>query len=401
MDIITTTDSLAQFCQRAAQHPFVTLDTEFIRENTYYSKLCLIQAAYGDGTDGADTTDGNESPDSPESANESAVLIDPLATGLSLDPLYDLFQNPKVTKVFHSARQDLEIFYHSRQILPAPFFDTQIAAMVCGYGEQVSYEHLVRAICKVQIDKGSRFSDWARRPLSNDQKHYALGDVTHLRGVYKHLQDTLADTGRADWVGQEQADLLDPALYTIPPEQAYLRIKTRNLSGAKLSLVRELAAFREIYAESRDIPRGRVLKDDAILELAAQRPKSKDDLLRSRGLQRITRKTDIVDGIMAALERGHKRGAMDAPSVKKRSAGAESLCQLLRVLLKASAEESGVAQKLIATSAQIDAIAEGDTGSRVFTGWRNEIFGAQARRLCDGKIALTVSGNKIKIVPMG
>ena len=222
MDIITTTDSLAQFCQRAAQHPFVTLDTEFIRENTYYSKLCLIQAAYGDGTDGTDATDGNESPES----DESAVLIDPLATGLSLDPLYDLFQNPKVTKVFHSARQDLEIFYHSRQILPAPFFDTQIAAMVCGYGEQVSYEHLVRAICKVQIDKGSRFSDWARRPLSNDQKHYALGDVTHLRGVYKHLQDTLADTGSRRLGGAGASGLARPrALHNPAPNRRIYALK--------------------------------------------------------------------------------------------------------------------------------------------------------------------------------
>lgn len=261
----------------------MTVDTEFLRERTYFSKLCLVQLAY------------------PGKDNENAVLVDPLADGLSLEPLYALFRNESVVKVFHAARQDLEIFWVDAQVFPTPLFDTQVAAMVCGFGEQVGYETLVRKIVKQGLDKTSRFTDWSRRPLSDAQKTYALADVTHLRQIYEHLAAELKRTERSHWVAEELQVLTDPATYEINPRDAWRRVKTRTNSGKFLAVVRELAAFRETYAKTNNVPRNRVFKDDALVELASTKPRSASDLGNSRLLLREARKGAIADGILEAI----------------------------------------------------------------------------------------------------
>ena len=260
MITITTTEALQGFCTRARAHPYVTLDTEFLRERTYYSKLCLIQMAV------------------PGDADEDAVLVDPLVDGLSLEPLYDLFRDTSVVKVFHAARQDLEIFFVEGDVFPQPLFDTQVAAMVCGFGEQVGYETLVRKIAHEGVDKTSRFTDWSRRPLTDAQKIYALADVTHLRDVYEYLARDLKKSGRQEWVEEELAVLTDPATYTVVPQEAWRRVKTRTNSGRFMAIVKELAQFRETFARDANIPRGRVYKDDALLELASTKPVNLVDL---------------------------------------------------------------------------------------------------------------------------
>ncbi|MEM6311590.1 MAG: ribonuclease D, partial [Pseudomonadota bacterium] len=286
MRIITKTPDLEEFCAAAAFAPYVTVDTEFLRERTYYAKLCLVQVAYpGDG-------------------ETDAVLIDPLAAGLSLDPLYALFQNTDVVKVFHAARQDLEIFFLESDVFPEPLFDTQVAAMVCGFGDQVGYETLVRRIAKSTLDKTSRFTDWSRRPLTDAQKTYALADVTHLRQIYEYLAKELEKTQRSKWVREELQVLITPETYIVEPREAWQRVKTRTNSGRFLAFVRELAAFRELYAQARNVPRNRVFKDDALIELASLKPKSLSELSRSRLLLRDARKGDIADGILTAISAG-------------------------------------------------------------------------------------------------
>jgi len=385
MKTLTTTDELAAFCAEAAKHPYVTVDTEFLRERTYYSKLCLIQLAYaGDG-------DGD------------AVLVDPLAGGLSLDPLYDLFRDVGVVKVFHAARQDLEIFYVDAGVIPDPLFDTQVAAMVCGFGEQVGYETLVRKVAKAPLDKSSRFTDWSRRPLTDAQKTYALADVTHLRVIYEFLDGELRKSGRQKWVAEELAVLKDPATYRVDPAEAWRRIKTRTTSGKFLAILRELARFREGYAQSRNIPRNRVFKDDALVELASTKPRSATDLGRSRLLLREARKGEIADGILAAVTAGLDCPPEDMPrpdTTRENLQVNPALADLLRVLLKAKAEGEGVAQKLIATSAELDQIAAGLRDVPALRGWRKEVFGADALKLCDGQIALAAKGSAVTIVPL-
>ena len=270
---ITTTAELAEFCELAKAQPYVTLDTEFLRERTYYSKLCLIQAALPPAS-------------GPKSAGGPAVLIDPLVAGLSLEPLYDLFRHKATVKVFHAARQDLEIFFHDAGVFPDPLFDTQIAAMVCGFGEQVGYETLVKKIARQPLDKSSRFTDWSHRPLSDAQAAYALADVTHLRAIYEYLTAQLDKTGRASWVAEEVAVLLDPETYITRPDEAWERVRTRSGSPRFLAIVRELARFRESYAQERDVPRSRVYKDDALIELASTKPLTEGDLAKSRLLLR-------------------------------------------------------------------------------------------------------------------
>lgn len=298
MHIVTTTADLAAFCERAAQQDYVTVDTEFLRERTYYSKLCLIQLAYrGNGTD-------------------DAVLVDPLADGLSLAPLLDLFSNPDVVKVFHAARQDLEIFYIDHGVIPKPLFDTQVAAMVAGFGEQVGYETLVRKIAKQSLDKSSRFTDWSRRPLSDSQKVYALADVTHLRVIYEFLRKRLEETGRDKWVEEEIATLLAPETYVTRPEDAWMRVKTRSNAPRFLALIKELAKFREAYAQERNVPRSRVFKDDALVELASTKPKDMAELGRSRLLLREARKGDIADGILKAVHRAQSLPKEQLPVVE-------------------------------------------------------------------------------------
>jgi ribonuclease D len=380
MKIITTTEALAAFCTEAARHAYVTVDTEFLRERTYYSKLCLLQIAFpGDGIN-------------------DAAIVDPLAEGISLEPVYDLFRDVGVVKVFHAARQDLEIFFVDAGVIPTPLFDTQVAAMVCGFGEQAGYETLVRKIAKAEVDKSSRFTDWSRRPLSEAQMKYAVEDVTHLRVVYEYLAARLAKTGRERWVAEEMAVLNDPATYRVEPDEAWQRVKTRTASPRFLAIVRELARFREDYAQTRDVPRSRVFKDDALVELASTKPMNEQDLGRSRLLLREARRGEIADGILAAVKAGV---AIPADAMPKADRSREqlqvnpALADLLRVLLKAKCEGQGVAQKLVATSADLDAMAAGERDVHALRGWRREVFGNDALLLCEGKVALAVKGSDV------
>jgi len=383
MRTITTTGDLAAFCAAAMASPYVTIDTEFLRERTYWSKLCLIQMAL------------------PGKAGE-AVLVDPIAgEGISLEPLYELFRHRATVKVFHAARQDLEIFFVEGGVFPDPLFDTQVAAMVCGHGEQVGYETLVKKILHETIDKTSRFTDWSRRPLSEAQKEYALADVTHLRGVYESLAAQIANNGREAWVAEELAILTRPATYTVTPADAWQRIKTRTSSGRFLAVVCELARFRETYAQAHNLPRGRVMKDDALLELASSRPTCVEDLGRSRLLLREGRRGDIADGILAAVKAGVEARVEDLPKPDLKHEQLQvnpALADLLRVLLKAKSESLGVAARLIASAAELDAIAAGGRDLPSLTGWRHEAFGADALRLCRGEIALTARGDQVQVV---
>ena len=385
MKTLTTTKELTDFCAEAAKHDYITVDTEFLRERTYYSKLCLIQLALP-GRDDAD-----------------AVLVDPLENDLSLDPLYDLFRDTSVVKVFHAARQDLEIFYVDAGVIPEPLFDTQVAAMVCGFGDQAGYETLVRKIAKQQLDKSSRFTDWSRRPLTEAQKKYALADVTHLRQIYEFLAKKLEDTGRAAWVAEELEILTDGSSYVVQPDEAWKRVKTRNTSAKFLAIVRELARFREDYAQSRNIPRNRVFKDDALVELASTKPLSHKDLSRSRLLLREARKGDIADGILKAVEAGVNCPPENLPKIDRSREKLQvnpALADLLRVLLKAKTENYGVASKLIASAADLDALSAGLRDVPALRGWRNDVFGQDALRLCDGEIALAAKGGSIKTVDL-
>ena len=383
MITITTTEALAEFCTRAATHPYVTVDTEFLRERTYYSKLCLVQLAV------------------PGDADEDAVLVDPLVDGLSLDPLYDLFRDENVVKVFHAARQDLEIFFVDANVFPKPLFDTQVAAMVCGFGDQAGYETLVRKIAKAPMDKSSRFTDWSRRPLTDAQKTYAIGDVTHLRQIYVYLAAELKKSGRAAWVEEELAILTDPATYTIHPEDAWMRLKTRTNSARFLGIAKELARFREGYAQSRNIPRNRVMKDDALMELASTKPRNMQDLGRSRLLLREARKGDIAEGILHAVTAGLEMAQEDLPRAADKSRDKlqvnPALADLLRVLLKARCEQERVAQKLIASAADLDALAAGKRDVQALSGWRADVFGRDALRLCEGKLALAAKGQRVEV----
>ncbi|MCA0943025.1 ribonuclease D [Salipiger pacificus] len=383
MKTLTKTEELAEFCAEAATAPYVTVDTEFLRERTYYSKLCLIQLAI------------------PGKGEENAVLVDPLVDGLSLEPLMELFRNTAVVKVFHAARQDLEIFFVDHGVIPEPLFDTQVAAMVCGFGEQVGYETLVKRIAKQQLDKSSRFTDWSRRPLTEAQKKYAVADVTHLRVIYEFLAAKLEETGRAHWVGEELATLTDPETYITRPDEAWLRVRTRSSSPRFLAIVRELAAFREDYAQSRNIPRNRVFKDDALAELASTKPVTMEDLGRSRLLLREARKGPIAEGILAAVKAGQDAPKEDLPKVDDSRDQLQvnpALADLLRVLLKAKTESSGVASKLIAPAAELDAIAAGQRDVKALSGWRREVFGADALRLCAGEIALAAKGKAVEVI---
>ena len=385
MKIITTTDDLAAFCAAAAAHPFVTVDTEFLRERTYYAQLCLVQLAF------------------PGTGDENAALIDPLADGLSLDPLYDLFRNESVVKVFHAARQDLEIFCVDAGVIPKPLFDSQVAAMVCGFGDQVSYEALVRKITKRSMDKSSRFTDWSRRPLSQDQQTYAMADVTHLRDVYLFLSQKLARTGRAAWVEEELAILTDPQTYITDPATAWRRVKTRNTAPRFMAQVMALAKFREGYAQGRNIPRSRVFKDDALLEIASLKPQSESDLGKSRLLLREARKGEIAAGILKAVA-----GALSLPreALPKPTPEGEklqvnpALADLLRVLLKAKTDQHDVAPKLLANSADLDALAAGKRDVMALQGWRADVFGNDALRLCNGEVGLAVQGERVVLVAL-
>ena len=383
MRTITTTEDLAAFCTAAKSQPYVTIDTEFLRERTYWSKLCLIQMALP-GKDG------------------DAVLVDPIeGDQMSLEPLYDLFRHTATVKVFHAARQDLEIFFVEGGVFPDPLFDTQVAAMVCGFGEQVGYETLVKKIARENLDKTSRFTDWSRRPLTTAQAEYALADVTHLRVIYEWLSAQIAKSDRTKWVEEELRVLTDPATYTVHPDEAWLRIKTRTTSGRFLAMVKELARFREEYAQKNNVPRSRVMKDDALLELASTRPATMEELGRSRLLLREGRKPEIAEGILAAIKAANEMKTEDMPRLDQSREQLQvnpALADLLRVLLKAKSESLGVAAKLIASAADLDAIAAGEREVEALKGWRFQAFGDDALRLCKGEIALTAKGNEVKVI---
>ena len=383
MNIIKTTSELSQFCDYAYNFDYITVDTEFLRERTYYPKLCLIQLAI------------------PGDQENSAVLIDPLERNLDLSPLYKIFLDPDIVKVFHAARQDLEIFFHDKDIIPSPLFDTQLAAMVCGFGEQVGYETLVRSICKVNLDKSSRFTDWSLRPLSNNQQQYALADVTHLRQIYEYLKEQLKRNERETWLEEELNILKNPETYITRPNEAWRRIKSRSNSSKFLGIVARLAEFRETYAQKNNIPRNRVLKDDALMELASLKPKSFDDLSRSRLLLRDARKGKIAKGILDSIKAAEDlkfEQVNYATKVPKSLNVNSALSDMLRVLLKAKSEELGVAAKLIANSSDLDSIASGERTVPALSGWRHRIFGREALELCDGKVGLVLKGKNITTI---
>tara|TARA_Y200000002_G_scaffold182269_1_gene150377 strand:- start:2421 stop:3578 length:1158 start_codon:yes stop_codon:yes gene_type:complete len=381
MKTITKSSELKNFCDRAINEKYITIDTEFLRERTYFSKLCLVQLAI------------------PGDEDENAVIVDTLVENLDLAPLYRIFQDQDIVKVFHAARQDLEIFYLDSGIFPYPLFDTQIAAMVCGFGDQVAYETLVRQLAKQTLDKSSRFTDWSRRPLTDAQKKYALADVTHLRVIYEFLSEKLIKTGRLKWVEEELENLISSKTYDVNPKNSWRRLKTKSNSRRFLGLVASLAEFRENFAQSKNIPRNRVIKDDALLELASNKPTNLDELSRSRLLLREARKGEIASGLLAAIKKGLEVPDSELPERKLKSDKGNvnsALADLLRVLLKACSENTGVASKLIASAGDLDALAAGDRNIDALDGWRFEVFGKAALELCDGKIGLSVAGSKVK-----
>ncbi len=380
MDLITSTDALAAACDRLSQHPFVTVDTEFLRETTYYPKLCLIQMA---GPDPAD-----------------AVLVDPLAEGLSLEPFMALMADRNVVKVFHSARQDLEIIWNLGGIVPEPLFDTQVAAMVCGYGDSVSYEQLVNDLAKARVDKSSRFTDWSRRPLTEAQLAYALSDVTHLVTIYERLREDLERTGRAGWLDEEMAVLTSPETYRADPAQAWRRLAGRMRKPREIAVLMEVAAWRESEAQARNVPRGRILKDEAVIDVASAAPRSAEALARLRtipaGFERSRTGADIV----AAVERGLSRDTSDIrlPERVRRSGGNGAIVELLKVLLKAVCEAEGVAPKIIGTVDDLEAIADDDAADvPALQGWRRSLFGDRALALKQGRLALSVEAGRIVV----
>jgi ribonuclease D len=380
MDLITTTDALAAACTRLAAHPFVTVDTEFLRETTYYPKLCLIQMA---GPDPAD-----------------AFLIDPLAEGISLEPFMALMADPNVVKVFHSARQDLEIIWNLGQLVPTPLFDTQIAAMVCGYGDSVSYEQLVNDLAKARVDKSSRFTDWSRRPLTDAQLTYALSDVTHLVSVYEALMAQLQKNGRLAWLSEEMSVLTSPETYQADPDNAWRRLSGRLRKSKEVAVLMEVAAWREREAQTRDVPRGRILKDDALIDVAVSAPRSTEALSRLRSIPNGFERSRTGADILEAVERGLTRDPATVP-MPERSRGrgaAGAVVELLKVLLKAVAEQEGVAPKIIATVEELEAIAESDTADvPSLHGWRRSLFGEKALALKNGQLGLVLERSRVVV----
>ena len=384
MITLTSTEELEDFCDYAKGFPYITIDTEFIREKTYYAKLCLVQLAL------------------PGNSKKNAVLVDPLIDEeFSFKPLFELFTNINITKVFHAGRQDLEIFFNMGKIIPKPLFDTQVAAMVCGFGEQASYEILVKKILNINIDKTSRFSDWSRRPLTNSQENYALTDVTYLRGVYEYLNKKLLSNNRTSWISQEMDILTTKNTYVTNPRDIWKKVKVRNKSPKFLSLIRELAAYRDIYAKRNNIPRTRVFKDEALLELASSKPKSISDLQSLRLLNKSAKLEPISSGILKAIDLADNCPSEDLPQLlvpEHKSKKNEALIDLLKVLLKTVSDKNEVSQRVIASVSELEDISRGRQGLPSMSGWRYEIFGKIANDLCEGKISLGVERNEIKII---
>jgi len=380
MTVITDSDELAAFCARQRGADFIAIDTEFMRERTYWPILCLVQVA----------------------GPEEAAAIDAMVTGIDLDPLMQLMADPSILKVFHAARQDIEIFVNLTGSVPKPLFDTQIAAMVCGFGDAVSYETLVGKLAKAPLDKSSRFTDWSHRPLTERQIRYALDDVVHLRTVYERLQQKLAENGRATWFSEEMAALINPALYRNDPAEAWRRFRLRGRIDQRFfGVLREVAAWRETAAQQRNLPRGRIIKDEAVLEIASQIPRSIEALARSRSLGKQVAEGKFGSEILDAIRRGlDTAGAVAPPAVRADSPpGLGPLIELLRVLLKYRCEEHQVAQKLLASADDLDAIAADDNADvPALLGWRYEIFGKDAIALKHGRLALTARNNRVALV---
>jgi ribonuclease D len=378
MNLITTTADLADACARLASHPFVTVDTEFLRETTYYPKLCLIQLA---------------SPD-------EAVLVDPLAPELDLAPFFGLMVDDAVVKVFHAARQDLEIVWMLGRVLPSPLFDTQVAAMVCGYGDSVGYEQLANDLAKARIDKSSRFTDWSRRPLNEAQLVYAEADVTHLRDIYLALKADLETTGREGWVAEEMAVLNSPATYEVKPENAWQRLKGRIRKPKELAVLMELAAWREREAQHRDVPRQRVLKDDALMDIVARAPRSVEALAELRSVPNGFERSRSGGEVLAAIERGLALDPKTLPRLERERGrgGNGAVLDLLKVLLKAVAEAERVAPKIIASSDDLEAIASDDEAEvPALQGWRREVFGEKALALKSGALGLRIQRGRVVV----
>jgi ribonuclease D len=378
--MITDTEMLARFCERQKGAEYVAVDTEFMRERTYWPILCLVQVA----------------------GPEEAVAIDALADGIDLAPLLALMSDPGTLKVFHAARQDLEIFYQLAGEVPHPVFDTQIAAMVCGFGDSASYETLVRRLAGASLDKASRFTDWAHRPLTDRQLQYALEDVIHLRTVYERLQQVLAKNGRAGWFAEEMTDLVDPALYRTEPIEAWRRFRLRGRVDRRfLGVLKALAAWREEAAQQRDLPRGRIMRDEAVLEIAAHAPKTIEQLARTRSLGKGIAEGKLGSEILNAVAQGLKdpNPPPAPPDKAEPPPGVGPLIELLRVLLKQRCEDYQVAQKLVASADDLEAIAADDSAPvRALSGWRLDIFGKDALALKHGQLALTAGRNRIELV---
>jgi ribonuclease D len=382
MEIVTTTEGLKRLCQELSRDSFVTVDTEFMREQTFWPELCLIQIA------GA----------------EREAIIDPLAEGLSLKPFFDLMANKKVVKVFHAARQDLEIIWLKAKLIPEPIFDTQVAAMVCGFGDQVSYEALARRIAKVQIDKSSRFTDWSRRPLSQKQLAYALSDVIHLRPIYEKLRALLDKSGREPWLEEELAVLTSPSTYETHPEEAWKRVKFRPRNRKQLAILMSLAAWREREAQERNVPRSRILKDDAIAEAATQAPQDIVALKSLRALPRGYATSRVGEAVLKQVAAGL---AMDAEQLPKLRADdtpltetASVISDVLKLALKVVCEKEGIAPRIVANSGDLDAIAMDDAADiPLLRGWRRKLFGETALRIKAGEMAIVLENGKPRVLP--
>jgi ribonuclease D len=379
MQPITTTHTLAEVCGRLKRHPFVTVDTEFLRESTYYPKLCVAQIA----------------------SSDEAVVIDALAEGIDLKPLFNLMADETVIKVFHAARQDIEICWHAAGLIPCPLVDTQVAAMVLGYGDSIAYDQLVQRITGDSLDKSLRFTDWTRRPLSEAQIAYAISDVTHLRDVYVKLADDLDKRGRTEWMREEMRVLTSPDTYRMEPEHAWQRLQTRVRKPKELAILIEVAAWREREAQSRDVPRGRVLKDDVIGDIAVQAPTTVERLGNLRSLPKGFERSKWGEAIVEAVKRGLARDLKTLPKIDrpKGAPNGQATVELLKVLLRMTAERHGVAAKVIATMDDLDRIvADDDADVPALHGWRRELFGEKALALKHGRLALAVERNRVVAV---
>lgn len=377
MELITTTAELAAVCARLAQHRVITVDTEFLRETTYYPLLCVVQMASAD----------------------DAVVIDALAEGIDLKPFFDLMANESVLKVFHAARQDIEIVWHRAGIVPHPVFDTQVAAMVLGYGDSIAYDQLVERVTGHRPDKTHRFTDWSRRPLTQEQMAYALADVTHLRDVFAALDADLKKRGRSDWVSEEMEVLTSPSTYDVHPERAWERLKTRVRKPKELAVLMEVAAWRENEAQTRDVPRSRILKDDAIGDIATHAPTSLERLANLRSLPKGFERSKWGQDILDAVQRGIARDPAKLPKLEKprgSSNGAAATVELLKVLLRMTSERHAVASKVIATVDDLEKIAADDNADvGALHGWRRELFGESALALKHGRLALAIEKGRV------